>query len=236
MQRRALIVDDEPSLGELFREAIGATGMQVLSLNRSGEAASHLGKEKFDVVLLGLRMPALDGIGLTRQVRDSGFNRLTPVIVVSEDQQTAAVSQAFEAGANFFLYKPVDKKRLLQLIRATQGSIENERRRFRRVPCRLRVRLTSDTAELFGETRDISLDGMLVQAASKIPARSSVSVILHLPADPKPVVGMGTVTRVIGADQMGIHLSRMSAEENARLQEFLLPLIMAGGSVPAGDR
>ncbi|MGA8075613.1 MAG: response regulator [Candidatus Acidiferrales bacterium] len=236
MQRRALIVDDEPSLGELFREAIGATGMQVLALETCADAAAHLGKEKFDVVLLGLRMPALDGIDLTRQVRGSGFNQMTPVIVVSEDQQTAAVSQAFEAGANFFLYKPVDKKRLLQLIRATQGSIENERRRFRRVPCRLKVRLTSETAEVFGETVDVSLDGMLVRAASIMPARSRVGVALHLLADPKPVVGTGTVTRVIGADQMGIHLSRMSAEENARLQDFLLPLIMAGGSDPAGER
>lgn len=236
MQRRALIVDDEPSLGELFREAIGATGMQILALDACADAAGHLSKEKFDVVLLGLRMPALDGIDLTRQVRGSGFNQMTPVIVVSEDQQTAAVSQAFEAGANFFLYKPVDKKRLLQLIRATQGSIENERRRFRRVPCRLKVRLTSDTAEVFGETVDVSLDGMLVRAASSIPARSRVGVALHLFADPKPVVGTGTVTRVVGADQMGIHLSRMSAEENARLQDFLLPLIMAGGSDPAGER
>ena len=125
-------------------------------------------------------MPALDGIDLTRQVRGSGFNQMTPVIVVSEDQQTAAVSQAFEAGANFFLYKPVDKKRLLQLIRATQGSIENERRRFRRVPCRLKVRLTSDTAEVFGETVDVSLDGILVRAASSIPARSRVGVAVAL--------------------------------------------------------
>ena len=69
---------------------------------------------------------------------------------------------------------------------------------------------------------------MLVRAASIVPARSRVGVALHLFADPKPVVGTGTVTRVVGADQMGIHLSRMSAEENARLQDFLLPLIMRG--------
>ena len=234
MQRRALIVDDEPSLGELFREAIGATGMQALALHTGAEAAGHLCKEKFDVVLVGLRMPVLDGIGLTRQVRDSSFNRMTPVIVVSEDQQTAAVSQAFEAGANFFLYKPVDKKRLLQLIRATQGSIENERRRFRRVACRLKVRLTCDTAEVIGETLDVSLDGMLVKSAKTVPARSSVSVALYLSSDAKPIAGMGTITRVIGADQMGIHLTHMSGDESARLQDFLLPLITAGGPVMAG--
>ena len=53
MQRRALIVDDEPSLGELFREATGTTGMQILALARMRRRSRHLAKEKFDVVLLG---------------------------------------------------------------------------------------------------------------------------------------------------------------------------------------
>jgi CheY-like chemotaxis protein len=76
--------------------------MEVLSLNRCFDAAQCVGKEKFDVVLLGLRMPSLDGIGLTRQIRTAGINRMTPIIVVSDDQQPSAVALAFEAGASFF--------------------------------------------------------------------------------------------------------------------------------------
>lgn len=235
MQRRALIVDDEPALSELYREATGTNGMEILALSTSAEAAAHLHKEKFDVVLVGLRMPSLDGIGLTKQVRDSGFNRLTPVIVVSEDQETSAVSEAFKAGANFFLYKPVDKKRLLQLIRATQGSIENERRRFRRVECKLRVRLTSDSAEVIGETVDISLGGILVRSMVTFPERSAVVVAIDLPGEARPVAAAGTVTRVMGTDLMGIELSRVSAKESARLQDFLLPLMTSRGAAVASE-
>ena len=152
MSRRALIVDDDPSLAELFREAVGSSGIDVLTQTRCDAAASCLSKEKFDVVLLGLHMPALDGIDLTRQIRSAGINRMTPIIVVSDDQQSSAVALAFEAGASFFLYKPVDKARLLKLIRATQGSIENERRRFRRIPCHVKVRLATE-AESFTAKR-----------------------------------------------------------------------------------
>ncbi len=226
MSRRALVIDDDPSLAELFREAAGSmTGVEVLALNDGKDVASHLGKEKFDVVLLGLHMPALDGVELTRQIRSSGFNRMTPIIVVSDDQESSAVSLAFEAGASFFLYKPVDKARLLKLIRATQGSIENERRRFRRVPCHLKVRLATDSVELHGESLDISLDGLLVRAPQTLPDRSNVRVAIYLHHDAKPVLAVGSVTRSIGADLMGIHLDRMSTNESARLQDFLLPLI-----------
>jgi len=226
MPRRALIVDDEPSLSELFREAVGSSaGMEVLALNGCVDAAKRLSKEKFDVVLLGLRMPSLDGIDLTRQIRSAGINRMTPIIVVSDDQQPSAVALAFEAGASFFLYKPVDKARLLKLIRATQGSIETERRRFRRVPCRVKVRLETEAGELLGETVDISLEGLLVRAPSTLPEKTGVRIALYLRGEAKPMLAIGEVTRAIGADLMGIHLDRISAGESARLQDFLLPLV-----------
>ena len=79
-------------------------------------------------------MTSPDGPELTRQMRDSTFNRMTPVVLISDDQRPTAVSQGFEAGASFFLYKPIDKERLLRLVRVTQASAEHERRRTRRVP------------------------------------------------------------------------------------------------------
>lgn len=231
MSRRALIVDEEAALSELFREAVGSSGMVVVTISASEAATRHLTDEKYDVVLMGLHMPSLDGIELTRRVRSSGINRMTPIIVVSDDQHPSAVSMAFEAGASFFLYKPVDKARLLKLIRATQGSIENERRRFRRVPCHVKVRLATDTTEMEGESLDLSLDGMLVRAPKILPDRTSVRVALYLYPDAKPVRAIGSVMRSLGADLMGIHLDRVPPSESARLQDFLLPLTADAASM-----
>jgi two-component system, chemotaxis family, chemotaxis protein CheY len=226
MQRRALIVDDEVEMCNLFESVLNATGMEVVCLTKSTDAVGYLQGEKFDVILMDLRMPTPDGVALARLTRGSGFNRMTPIIMISDDQHIGVVAEGFEAGASFFLYKPIDKKKLLQLVRATQGAIEHERRRFRRVLIQAKVQLISDSGECEGETIDISLNGMMVRAPKIVPRGSFVRFSLFLLAGTKPVVGSGSVMRVIGANQMGIQLDRLNVAESARLQEFLLPLIL----------
>ena len=225
MHRRALVVDDEPAVCQLIHDVMSSVGMNVLALTKSSDAANSLREEKFDVVLLDLRMPAPDGIEVARQTRGSGFNRMTPIIMISDDQNLSAVTEGFDAGANFFLYKPIDKGRLLHLIRATRGAIKHEQRRFRRVQHRAKVRLTSDKIEVRGETLDISLNGMLVEAARCVPSGSQVEVSLELSPGSKPIVGPAVVMRTMGENQMGIEFSQLNKIESSRLQEFLLPLI-----------
>jgi len=226
MQRRALVVDDELAVCQLIQEVMSSAGMKSLTLTKSTEAADYLRDEKFEVVLLDLRMPSPDGIEVARQTRQSGFNQKTPIIMLSDDQHLSAVSEGFGAGASFFLYKPIDKGRLLHLIRASQGAIEHEKRRFRRVEHRAKVRLTTDKTELECETIDISLNGMLVQAPRCVPAGSPVGVSLALSPGGKPFIGAGSVKRVIAGNQMGIEFNLSDRGENGRLQELLLPLII----------
>jgi len=224
--RRALVVDDEPAVCRLIEDVMNAAGMKALTLTKSSDAAGYLQDEKFDVVLVDLRMPAPDGIEVARQTRGSGYNRMTPIIMISEDQNLSAVGDGFGAGANFFLYKPIDKKRLLHLIRATQGAIEHERRRFRRVKHSARVRLTSDKGELAGETIDISMNGMLVKMAGSFPAGTAVGVKLDLAPGEKPFLGSGSVIRHVGEGQMGLEFNLLSRAEHGRFQELLLPMII----------
>jgi two-component system response regulator CpxR len=225
MQRRALVVDDDPAVCKMIHDVMISVGMNVLALTKSADAANYLRDEKFDVVLLDMRMPAPDGTEVARQARGSGFNRMTPIIMISDDQNLSAVMEGFDAGANFFLYKPIDKGRLLHLIRATRGAIKHEQQRFRRVRHRATVRLTSDKMELHGETVDISLNGMLVEAVRCVPSGSMVEVNLELSPGSKPIVGPAMVMRTMGETQMGIEFSRLNKTESGRLQEFLSPFI-----------
>jgi DNA-binding response OmpR family regulator len=229
MQRRALIVDDERVVCEFIQTILSSTGMSVLTLTNSKDAESCLRDEKFTVALFDLRMPAPDGCELTRQVRGSGINQMTPIILVSDDQSNSAVSQGFTAGASFFLYKPIDKARLLKLVRATQGVIEHERRRFRRVSQQSKVLLGFDKQEWECETIDISLNGMLVAGPGDVLAGSVVRVNLYLTPGVKPIVGIGIVVRLLGGNRMGIQLSQFTTAESGRLQDFLLPLILKEG-------
>ena len=133
MPSRALVVDDDTSICGMIHGVLIGAGIEALVLNRSEGVEEQLRREKFAVAMFDLCMPAPDGLELARHARKIGINQMTPIILMSDDQSTSATSQGFEAGASFFLYKPIDKKRLVALVRAMQGAIEQERRRFRRV-------------------------------------------------------------------------------------------------------
>jgi DNA-binding response OmpR family regulator len=225
MQRRALVVDDEQATCELIQKVLYAAGVDALTLTRSGEAAGYLEEGKFDMVFFDLHMGSPDGMELSREMRRAGSNRTTPIILLSDDLRPSAMSQGFAAGASFFLYKPVDKERLLKLIRATQGRMDHERRQTRRVPLHSKVKLRFGFEELLCETVDVSLNGILVTAPRTLPAGLPVQVRMELSQKMKPVMGAGSVVRILGGNQMGIHLDRLPVGESERLQEFLLPMI-----------
>lgn len=225
MQRRALVVDDEQATCELIQKVLYAAGVEALTLTQSVQATSFLEEGKFDIVFFDLHMGSPDGIELSREMRRAGFNRTTPIILLSDDQRPSAMTQGFAAGASFFLYKPIDKERLLKLIRATQGRMDHERRQTRRVPFQSKVRLRFGFEEILCETVDVSLNGMLVRAPRTIPQGSPVHVSMDMTQKMKPLVGAGSVVRILGGNQMGILLDRLSVGESERLQEFLLPMI-----------
>ena len=225
MQRRALVVDDEPAICELIQRVLYAAGVDALTLTRSGQAGKFLEEGKFDMVFFDLHMSPPDGIELSREMRRAGSNRNTPIVLISDDQRPVAMSLGFQAGASFFLYKPIDKERLLRLVRATQGRMDHERRQTRRVPFQSRVRLRCGFEEIVAETVDVSLNGMLVRGPRIFPAGSPVQVSMDLAQKVKPLTGAGSVVRVAAGNQMGIHFDRLSLGESERLQEFLLPLI-----------
>jgi DNA-binding response OmpR family regulator len=227
MDARVLVVDDDVSSCDFMKEVlIHATGMDVLALTDSRVASTSIAKEKFGVILLDLQMPSPDGTDLARQARKSGLNQMTPIIMVSDDQSTAAISHGFAAGAQFFLYKPVDKARLLRLVRAMHGAVEHEKRRFRRIPLQTRVRLQFERSETEGETIDVSLNGMLVHTPDSIPSAAPVRVSLYTSTNGgMPITGSGSVVRSLSGNRFGIQLNRMAPTESSRLQEFLLPMI-----------
>jgi two-component system chemotaxis response regulator CheY len=224
MQWRGLIVDDDPAVCEMVGKVLASAGMEALTLTKSVEAPNFLAEGKFDLVFLDLHMAAPGGIELARQMRRSQWHRRTPIIFISDDQRPSAMSIGFEAGASFFLYKPIDKGCLLRLIRATQGAMEHERRRTRRVPLHSNVHLSWGAEEMEAETVDVSLGGVLVIAPRTLPIGSQVRVALNLSQRMKPILGAGSVVRLLGGNQMGIELDRLSVADSERLQEILLPM------------
>ncbi len=108
---KVLIVDDDPPTCELIRDMLSAAGIEACSLTNSTAASLRLGREKFDAVFLDARMPSPDGLELTRQMRSSGLNKKSMVVMISGDREAQFMTRVFEAGVNFVLFKPwIDKR------------------------------------------------------------------------------------------------------------------------------
>jgi CheY-like chemotaxis protein len=227
MQKRALIVDDEQCNCELLERVLFAAGVEPVSVSTGAEALGALRHSRFVVLFLDYRMAFPDGLELTRQARDSTFNRRTPIVLISDDQHPTAMHRGFEAGASFFLYKPLDKDRVVRLLRATQGAIQQAERRTRRVALHSKVLLRYRGQEIEGETLDVSMEGLLIKSQRIIPIGSSVDVSLQLSQTMSPILGAGSVVRLDGHDKIGVQLGRLKISESQRLQEFLLPLLPA---------
>lgn len=227
MPPRILVVDDDLVTCELVCEILSAAGMDASFLTSSIEAAGRLKREKYHAVFLDMRMPAPDGAQLARQVRASRVNASTVIVMITGEQERTVMQRAFEAGVEFFLFKPIERNKLLRLIRVTEGPIERERRRFTRVPLRCRVSLESGSDRVEGTTLDLSLCGALVQSDRAFPPGAVVTVSLDLEAGTPALHSSARVVRAVGMDRMGIQFENLGPKESIRLQEFLLPLILA---------
>jgi CheY-like chemotaxis protein len=227
MPARVLVVDDHAPSCELIAEILRSAGFDASSLTNSREAAERLTNEKFHAVFLDMRMPPPDGLELARQIRGSRINASTVIIMITGEQERTLMRRAFEIGVGFFLFKPVERNKLLKLIRVAESSIDRERRRSTRVPVRCAVLLESNGKQLEGATVDISSGGMLVRSYLAFPAGTLVKVKLELKTGSTPLEFEARVVRTIGTDCMGLEFNQLDPKQSARLQEFLLVLILA---------
>ena len=207
MTTRALIVDDEPALAELIRAVLQTAGLEGHVETDSGKAAALLAREKYDVIFLDVHMPSPDGIALARQARAGGFNQNTPLVMLTGLNDLTLQKQAFEAGANFFLFKPIDRQRVLRVVRSMQAAVQHERRRFQRVPVACKVSLAAGEKTIEGTTLDVSLGGLQAKTNGVFSSGTVVAVFLHLGTG-APLRIRGTVVRVLGIHRWGFSLAK----------------------------
>jgi FixJ family two-component response regulator len=74
-------------------------------------------------LILDMRMPPPNGVDLARQARTFLVNASTVIVMITGDEDRALMKRAFEAGVELFLFKPVERNKLLKLIRAAEGPI-----------------------------------------------------------------------------------------------------------------
>ena len=230
MTQHVLVVDDDLLECQLLQRTLHAAEIQAVTLTDSRQALEVVRKQTFDAIFVDVNMPPPDGLEVTKQIRASETNQKTPVIMITGHMDHSMVARGFQAGINFFLYKPIVKDRLLNLVRVTHSVNRVEKRRFHRVAACQRVNVRLDGESLEGHTVDVSLNGLLVCASRTFPPGSHVNVRLELPSGKEPLTLNGVVARVAAPDSMGIHFDGIGLKESKQLQDFLLPLMLSAKS------
>lgn len=111
----ALLVEDDRKLADLLVEFLGQNGVHAALAQEGAQALQLLGQQRFDIVLLDLMLPGLDGLTLARRIRERWR---APIIMVTARGDDADKIVGLELGADDYLAKPFNPRELLARIRA----------------------------------------------------------------------------------------------------------------------
>ena len=123
--KRVLVVDDDESISLVMTKFLTREGMNVRAARTGAAALEALGAGEFDVILLDLRMPHVDGFGVLRALRANGD--MPAVLIHSAYLDVKTVTRAMREGAADVVEKPCDLTELVQKIHGYAGQVQHRR-------------------------------------------------------------------------------------------------------------
>jgi CheY-like chemotaxis protein len=216
---KLLVVEDDPASLELMTEVFTSLKTDVRPVGDSQEAATLVNKERFDGIFLDIEMPKLNGFELAQMVRQSAWNKSTPIVIVTGREQRDTMYQSFAMGATFFLQKPIDRMKLAGLLRTVQGPMQDNRRRYTRVPMQTAVTCNVGHKILTGMTWNLSQGGMQLEVRDLTPGET-LQLSFTLPQPPLGVEASGVVVWAKD-ERQGIHFTKMSVEHQEIVRDFI---------------
>ncbi|MDH5675696.1 MAG: response regulator [Myxococcales bacterium] len=115
---RVLVVDDNADNRDLLSRRLKRRGYETVPAADGQEALDCVGNDRFDLVLLDIRMPGMDGIEVLRHIRERSNKIELPIIMVTAETDSAQVVRAISLGANDYVTKPIDFPVVLARVEA----------------------------------------------------------------------------------------------------------------------
>ncbi|MDB5268102.1 MAG: transcriptional regulator [Hymenobacter sp.] len=116
-----LIVDDEPNIVMSLEFLMRKNGFQVGIARNGTEALAAIDQTPYDLILLDIMMPDVDGLQVCRQLRQRPDRAGTKVIFLSAKSREADMQKGYEAGADLYIPKPFSTRQLMEKVRELLG-------------------------------------------------------------------------------------------------------------------
>jgi len=114
MSGKILVAEDNPSNQKLINILLQKMGMEVTLVGDGQAAVEKALSETYDLVLMDMQMPILDGYEATRRLRDKGYK--TPIVAITANAMVGDEEKCLEAGCEGYLSKPIDRAKLNEVI------------------------------------------------------------------------------------------------------------------------
>ncbi len=119
-----LVADDDPALRELIHDSLEVLGHEMLIVDNGEEVLRKLEERLPDLILLDIQIPAIDGISLVRQIRNSPRWAGLKIVALSAFAMRGDDQKALDAGFDAYLKKPIGvaelRKQVQQLLQSNQ--------------------------------------------------------------------------------------------------------------------
>jgi CheY-like chemotaxis protein len=116
MTKRILVVDDDENILSLERTILEQKGFDVTAAAGGAEALKLLAGQVFDLVLLDVMMPEIDGFTVCRKIKEDPRLKDVPVIFLTAKGGGEALAEGFESGAVMYINKPFTANKLLTIV------------------------------------------------------------------------------------------------------------------------
>lgn len=116
MSKKILVVDDDELVLIAISELLTPSGFSVTTCANGPEALERVASDRFDLVILDVIMPEMDGFEVCQRIRQLDSYAETPVMMLTAKSGEEDRQRGLEVGANLYLPKPISPKRLIALV------------------------------------------------------------------------------------------------------------------------
>jgi DNA-binding response OmpR family regulator len=124
--RRALVVEDDPDIVELLVHYLSGEGFTVEALDDGRRALERIRSQPYQLLILDLQLPGMDGLALCSEVRRDPRTRDVPVVMLTARGDEADRIVGLEMGADDYVVKPFSPKELVARVRALFRRLERK--------------------------------------------------------------------------------------------------------------
>jgi len=219
MALQALLFSLDPHAQETLHNVLDRASIDLRLCHSAEEAITILTREKLDAFFVDCDEVA-GAPAVLKHLRETNLNKSAIAFALVNGKTT--VEEAFQLGANFVLDKPVSAERAARSVRALQGLIMQERRRFHRHLLRATgIILVDEGSELPVTITTISRGGVSIECSRRLDLSGAASLRIFLPGAMRSIQAKGEIVWATEDGRAGIRFQVLPAEDMKQLQDWL---------------